>query len=161
MNHVERAREEEIEKWLPVYEGRLMDQAGWDGLSALLEDAPPWREELNHRWEGREDWQAFLEWEKEFKATREREVEDLVKMVVDRLTGKTGSESWSRLSPAREEQIKQNIQYFEDLLMKPNQAGWARLSDIAGGWQVLLDRRGPIGRIGKPSWHGKLSAGPP
>ncbi|MFB3789549.1 MAG: hypothetical protein ACE15F_24590 [bacterium] len=65
-------REVGIRAVLPIFEDRLTSprpEAGsWEELSAMLDGAPEWRRELNRWWGDREDWTAFLRWEKGFKA---------------------------------------------------------------------------------------------
>jgi len=70
------AREAGIEEMVSFFEDRLTSpkpEAGsWAELSRMLSAAPPWRAELNRRWAGREDWKAFLAWEKERQAGNAR-----------------------------------------------------------------------------------------
>ena len=69
-------REAQIAGVVQLFEDRLtspMPEAGsWEELSRMLDGAPPWRAELNRRWAGREDWKAFLAWEKERQAGNAR-----------------------------------------------------------------------------------------
>ncbi len=71
-------REAQIEGVVQLFEDRLTSpkpEAGsWAELSRMLQGAPPWRKELSSRWAGREDWKAFLAWEKERQAVMEKKV---------------------------------------------------------------------------------------
>ncbi len=67
-------REEQIRDVLQMLDDRLKEpnQAGWAELSDMLAGASLWREELSRRWAGREDWAAFLKWEKRRAAEKKQ-----------------------------------------------------------------------------------------
>lgn len=69
-------REEQIAGVVQLFEDRLTSpkpEAGsWAELSAMLNGASAWRDELSRRWASREDWKRFLEWEKRRAAEKKQ-----------------------------------------------------------------------------------------
>lgn len=64
-----------MDEVVKMFEDRLLGRPGsesWRELSRMLEGAPPWRQELDRRWAGREDWQRFIEWERNQNHEEER-----------------------------------------------------------------------------------------